>query len=525
MDAVYMPGSGSTATKLAVTALSCALAWRLWRFTVQPRLLHPDEPKELPYWIPYVGHAASFFMGFNGAIEKGRNYFAPSRAPFAMTVAGQTIYIATSADDINTVWKTSKAISLNPITMDMYVWGGLSPRSRAAMFEPHPRAQYNERNARPLTPTQMTIELHHQQLHSGPGLDAFVEDKVVPGLFAGLALDDERCAAVRAREGKDVVVSLLDLTVELFIAQSTTSYFGPALLELAPDLVSSFMAWEYVNWKFLFQLPDVFARDMLAAKKAITDAFTGYYRLPRSERPGAVGFVTDLEDMLREVGLSEDEMGNFTLLHYWAVVGNVYKLAFWLTAHLVHNPTLLSQIRDEVLPAVQGHSVDERYLTEQCPKLDSLVGETLRLTVTSSLARVVMETCVVGGKTLRAGNKIMLPIKELHYDPSIWASTPSTLTPARFLAAPKLAKSASYRPWGGGHTLCPGRFLARRSVNAFIAILLSRYDVALDLDQAPALASATAPFPKSDGARPSPGVVPVGQGEDVRIRLSPRAQA
>ncbi|KAL9078126.1 MAG: hypothetical protein Q9157_002953 [Trypethelium eluteriae] len=28
--------------------------WRLWAFTVKPAL-HPDEPKELPYWIPVLG--------------------------------------------------------------------------------------------------------------------------------------------------------------------------------------------------------------------------------------------------------------------------------------------------------------------------------------------------------------------------------------------------------------------------------------------------------------------------------------
>lgn len=27
------------------------VVWRFWKFTVRP-LLHPHEPKELPYWIP-----------------------------------------------------------------------------------------------------------------------------------------------------------------------------------------------------------------------------------------------------------------------------------------------------------------------------------------------------------------------------------------------------------------------------------------------------------------------------------------
>lgn len=93
-------------------------------------------------------------------------------------------------------------------------------------------------------------------------------------------------------------------------------------------------------------------------------------------------------------------------------MGNLYKLSFWLVSHLARNPALLEQIREEVLPAVQGKQVDETYLLEQCPKLDSLVSETLRLTVTSSLARVILEPTVVGGKILKPGNKIMvrLPI-------------------------------------------------------------------------------------------------------------------
>ena len=37
-------------------ALICLLAttwllWRLWRFEILP-LIYPDDPKELPYWIP-----------------------------------------------------------------------------------------------------------------------------------------------------------------------------------------------------------------------------------------------------------------------------------------------------------------------------------------------------------------------------------------------------------------------------------------------------------------------------------------
>ena len=86
-------------------------------------------------------------------------------------------------------------------------------------------------------------------------------------------------------------------------------------------------------------------------------------------------------------------------------------MTFWLVAHLVRNQALLEQVRKEVLPAVKGQTVDETFLLEECPKLDSLVTEILRLTVTSSLARVILEPTVVGGKMLEPGKKIMVRLQ------------------------------------------------------------------------------------------------------------------
>ncbi|CAI6285269.1 unnamed protein product [Periconia digitata] len=383
----------SLAIRLVFTALSLLLSWRFWRFSIRPRL-NPDEPKELPSWIPFIGHAFSFFSSFNGAINKGKVYFAPSREPFAVTVAGQTIYVATSADDIGYVWKNSKSISLDPITMDMYILGGLSEKSRRVMFEKHASARYNSGNGRPLTPTEKVIDLHHQQLHKGPRLDDLMENKTIPSIFKALDswVTDHR--SDRAQES--MLISLHDLCVHLFIAEETDAYFDPALLKNSPKLVNAFLDWEYCSWKFLFNLPNVFARDMVKTKKTITDAFADYYRQPKNEREESIYFVDALESMLREVGLTEDEMGHFTLLHYWAIVGNLYKLVFWLVAHLSQDQKLLGEIRKEVLPAVQTETgkIDETHLDEKCPKLESLVNETLRYTVTSSLARVILEPTV-----------------------------------------------------------------------------------------------------------------------------------
>lgn len=313
MDAVL----ASLTLKVLGTLLTAYATWRIYRFTLSP-ILHPNSPKEFPYTLPIIGHAFPFFHDFNGAMRTGLQHFAPSREPFAMTVAGQTIYVATSAEDINTVWRTTGTISQEPIAMDMYVWGGISEKSRKKLFEVREGARWNEGMGRNLNPTAMGNELHRRQVHPGARLEALMGERILPSLFKELDFETPGHAAVKSRNGKSVAVSLLDLCVELFITSTTDVFFGPKLRQLEPNLIKAFESWEQCNWKFLFQLPDVFARDMLAAKETLTNAFAKYYASPKEGRKGAVYYVQAVEDMLREVGISEVEMGSYTMLQYWA---------------------------------------------------------------------------------------------------------------------------------------------------------------------------------------------------------------
>lgn len=107
---------------------------------------------------------------------------------------------------------------------------------------------------------------------------------------------------------------------------------------------------------------------------------------------------------------------------------------------------------------------------------------------------------------------LQLPIRELHHDTDVWGPNPEAFDANRFVGNSKTSKSLSYRPWSGGNTICPGRLFARRSANAFVAILLTKYHVTVE----------SRTFPRADGGRPSPGVVTLGQREDMKLRLTPR---
>jgi hypothetical protein len=71
---------------------------------------------------------------------------------------------------------------------------------------------------------------------------------------------------------------------------------------------------------------------------------------------------------------------------YLSILGNIYKVAFWASAHLTYDPALLESIRTEVLPAMRDGDLGELYLAEQCPKLESFISEILRLTTPPSKA-------------------------------------------------------------------------------------------------------------------------------------------
>jgi hypothetical protein len=249
-----------------------------------------------------------------------RKHFSPSREPFAITVAGPTMYIATSSNDIGDVWKNSKTISMDPITMDMYKLGAISKRSRQVLFHQHPTARYNGKTGRSLTPTQMTIELHHQQLRGGPKLDSLLQDKMIPGCFKKLDMANPMNTAIHSRPENPVIISEHDLCVDLFITEFTEAYFGPALLQKSPSLIKAFPDSEHCSWTFLLMHPEVLAHDMKTTTRRITEAFASYFGQPRIRRPGSIYFADSMEDMLLEVGLTKDDTGGFTLLHYWAYV-------------------------------------------------------------------------------------------------------------------------------------------------------------------------------------------------------------
>ena len=204
----------------------------------------------------------------------------------------------------------------------------------------------------------------------------------------------------------------------------------------------------------------------------------------------------------------------------------MHKVTFWIFAYLSHRPQLLQSIREETSPGVVNDTPNVAYLTEKCPQLEAIFLEVLRLVMASSLMRQVIEPTMIGEKVLEKGNNAMVPYRQMHFSEDVWGTDASQFNPDRFLKQKELSRNPSYRPFGGGQHLCPGRFVARHAVFAFIALTLSRYDVRLDQQVSDRgkgyrYRESRQRFPRLDVSKPGLGSLNPIKGDEVLLRLTP----
>lgn len=176
---------------------------------------------------------------------------------------------------------------------------------------------------------------------------------------------------------------------------------------------------------------------------------------------------------------------------------------------------------DEVRPAfTPSGDLDVSYLTNDCPLLESFCDEVLRMTVAPIGARRVVQQCEIGGKTLKPGRMVIMPYRQNHFDPYIFGDNSSEFDAYRFIKVKNLRRNPAWRPFGGGTSYCPGRYITRREVYMFLALTLNRFHLTLEgtkdrLKQR---------FPAIDESIPAAGVLPPVYGHDVLVRVRPRKE-
>ena len=159
-------------------------------------------------------------------------------------------------------------------------------------------------------------------------------------------------------------------------------------------------------------------------------------------------------------------------------------------------------------------SIDGDYIMNACPRLKGIWQETVRLTAFSSSIRYITEDTLIGGRILRKGNRVVIPYRQLHFDTGVFGPDVAEFQSERFIKQPSLTRHPSWRPFGGGSTQCPGRFVAEQAAVVFVAIVLHRFDITL--------APPTQSFPLPEEGNPVLGLMDPKKGCDLQVRLHSR---
>ncbi|KAL1781559.1 7-alpha-hydroxycholest-4-en-3-one 12-alpha-hydroxylase [Sigmodon hispidus] len=219
------------------------------------------------------------------------------------------------------------------------------------------------------------------------------------------------------------------------------------------------------------------------------------------EKDGISNWLGHMLQFLREQKTDVCMQDRFNFVMLWASQGNTGPTCFWALLFLLKDQKAMKAVKEEAARVLGEARLEDKMsfaftlsALKCTPVLDSVMEETLRLSASPTLVRVVQKDYVLkmaSGQEyqIRCGDKIALfPYLSVHMDPDIHPE-PTTFKYNRFLNPDGTRKVDFYKsgkkihyytmPWGSGVSICPGRFFALSEMKIFVLIMVMYFDFEL----------------------------------------------
>ncbi|KAK8080335.1 cytochrome p450 [Apiospora hydei] len=437
-----------------------------------------------------------------------------SGGPFAFMIFGTTFYVITQAKHASEIDKNTEALSFDEFVQDFIRSAGLSESAVQACFLQRlakEKSGFPNPSGHPLGILIRQMQVH--QLHPGVYQRA-LEARFLRSFHRQLRVEHISHITQAQTSGP---ISMYKWCADFFTRAGEYAYFGNTLGDIDPDFSKKFYVFDELSWQITYRIPKLFAKKMSAAQNTLQRSLKTYFQIPQSQRDETAWFTTAVEDELRAIGVSDDDIATIFLTVYLTINTNTRRATFWMMAYILHSPSLVQALRNEIAQAFEGYDlVNPSYVFDKslCPQLEAVWLETLRLSSSGSSVRCINKDTIIGGKILRKGNKIMIPSRLLHMDDTIYTEDSSLFRPERFLDTGNRVRGGWWRPFGGGKSICTGRYVAEHAIKMCVSIILHRFDVRL---------TDGAHLPQGDEGIPGLGIMGLKKGEDTWDNVSARS--
>ncbi|KAJ5052352.1 uncharacterized protein L3040_002103 [Drepanopeziza brunnea f. sp. 'multigermtubi'] len=384
----------------------------------------------------------------------------------ALKIFSKKIYIITSPELAQSVFRNAKTLSFDPITTSV-------------------SKRVFQMTKRQVDLLQATYRVMHATMQ--PGRSLFQTNAVALTRFASF-LDEV--------DAVGETVDLYDWLQHRFTIATAEALYGAS----NPISQNSAMIQSLVDFEksiallFLNILPSVTCPSGNRARAAFREAFKHYYR--NNDLGDASALIRGRHDVLTSNGFTTDDVACFDIGVLMAATINSNPGIFWLVSFIYSSPSLLSSIRKEVeeITSISNSQagnnearMDISLLLQSCPLLVSAWQETLRIRAATIPNRVVTADTVLNDTyTLKEGSIIQLHCQTMHTSPSIWGPDAARFDATRFLTSSTAAgidketrkkRKQALSPFGGGSALCPGRYFSSMEIVGVVATLVAAFDI------------------------------------------------
>lgn len=216
-----------------------------------------------------------------------------SREIFSVTVVGEELYIAASADDVNSIYKDTKNLDFDAVIVDLLREFGISKDTLDKLFD----AQLS--GGRSWMDRQHDV--YREQMHPvgrGSGLAEAVLQQIDESVQWDHVLPP---IALHSHGDVSRTVSLWKWCAHVLVEASMHAFFGPSFLRLSPEFVADYLKFDEDYWRLKAKSPKAAA----TTKENCVSALRRWLDRPEPERGEACWMVTKVEQEFANMGISD----------------------------------------------------------------------------------------------------------------------------------------------------------------------------------------------------------------------------